>query len=41
VLEAEGLQELLIFPLGISTCWGESYCWGAVTPSITRGISTM
>lgn len=34
------LQQPLIFPLGILTCWGERLCWGAVTPSITKGIST-
>lgn len=34
------LQEPLIFPLGIPTCWGERLCWEAATPSITKAIST-
>lgn len=39
-LEVVGLQEPLIFPLGIPTCWGERSCWEAATPSITKRIST-
>lgn len=35
-----GLQEPLLFPLGIPTCWGERLCWEAATPSTTEAIST-
>lgn len=41
VPEVMGFQELLIFPLGMPSRWEDRLCWEAVTPSITKGISTI
>lgn len=40
LLGPPGLQEPLIFPLGIPTCWEERLCWEAAILSITKAIST-